>query len=245
MRMGLGQGTWMALAVAGMLVAGAGGAHACLSCSSDLYCIQSDRGAMVCIGNGSACMMGGRCRPGWPGPYYGDAYAMIQLSVLEDAAGAGFTGRSRVLRGAGPLGVGRHAARLAREAAGGAGAEPAIVFSGVGSGDGASVAFRSRRGDGFTFRRDADGRGARVTVRALVAGRPAMPLARETLGEHDALAVRVTLDGRPRIVIVQVPTLERAEGEALEREARFALAGANGARFGEPELPFELTPVDD
>ena len=169
---------------------------------------------------------------------------MIQLSVLEDAPGLAAIEHARVVRGAGPLSVGRQAQQVAREAAGGAASAPEIVFSGVGSGEGATVAFRSRHGDGFTLRRDADGRGARVTIRAVVAGRPGAVLARERLDEQDALAVRVTLEGRTRVVIVQAPTLDRAEGEAREREARLALSGANGARPGQDAVQFEMTPVD-
>jgi len=209
-----------------------------------MYCVEAQSGAFVCLGNGDACFMGGRCRPGWPGPYY-ESYSMIQLSVLEDAPGLAAIGRARVVQGAGPLSVGRQAQQVAREASGGAASEPVIVFSAVGSGEGATVAFRSRQGDGFTLRRDADGRGARVTIRAVVGGRPGAVLARERLDEQDALAVRVTLEGRTRVVIVQAPTLDRAEGEAREREARLALRGANGARPGQGERPFEMTPVEE
>jgi hypothetical protein len=244
MRSGVERRVWGMAALAAMLAAapGAGPARAqCLACSAEMWCVASPSGATLCLGNGEACLMGGRCRAGGSGGYLSD-YAMIQLTVLEDAPGPAGPGRARVLREAGPLAVGRAAQRLAREAAGGTAAEPGIVFSGVGSGEGATVAFRSPLGDGFTLRRDADGRGAVVTLRALHAGRPGMTLARERLDERDALAVRVTLEGRARIVIVQAPTLPRAEGEAREREARLALRGANGAR---PVPPFELEPVAD
>lgn len=244
MRSGVERKVWGMAALAALLAiaSGAGSARAqCLACSAEMWCVSSFSGATLCLGNGEACLMGGRCRGTSPGGYQSD-YAMIQLSVLEDSPGPAGFGRARVLRGAGPLAVGRTAQRLAREAAGGAAAEPGIVFSGVGAGEGATVAFRSRRGDGFTLRRDADGRGAVVTIRALHAGRPGPTLARERLEEHDALAVRVTLEGRERVVIVQAPTLPAAEGEAREREARLALRGANGAR---PVPPFELEPVAD
>lgn len=247
MRLGVGRRVWgtAALAVALAVALGADRARAgCQACGTEMWCVPAVSGAVLCLGNGDACAMGGRCRLGSPGGYLGDL-AMIQLTVLEDAPGLAAIGRARVVHGAGPLAVGRIAQRLAREAAGGAAAEPGIVFSGVGSGDGATVAFRSRRGDGFTLRRDADGRGAVVTIRALHAGRPGMPLARERLDEHDALAVRVTLDGRSRVVLVQAPTLPAAEGEARERDARRELRGSNGARPGRQELPFELEPVQD
>lgn len=247
MGMGEGRGTRAALALAALAaLAGAGQARAqCRACSTDLFCMDSHGGAYVCLGNGDACVMGGRCRPGGGGPYLGDDAATIQLTVLEDAPGLGGIGVARLVRGAGPLAVGRHAQRLAREAAGGAAAEPAIVFSAVGSGEGATAVFRSRAGDGFALRRDADGRGATVAIRAVRAGRPGPLLARERLGEDDALVVRVRLDGRPRVVVVQAPTLPRSEAEAREREARAALRGANGARPGVHAPPFELDVVAD
>ncbi len=249
MRKGSGSG-WagavvLAAAAAVAALAPAARADGCKACGQDMFCASVVRGASLCIGSGDACLMGGRCGHPGPGPVWGDAFAMIQLSVLEAPGGPAFEGGARVLRGAGPLAVGREAGRLAREASGGAGADPEIVFSGVGEGEGVTVAFRSRLGDGFTLRRDADGRGARVTIRAVNAGRPGRLLARERLEERDVLAVRVRLDGRPRVVLVAAPTLERSEGQGLEREARLALRGANGARLGASEVPFEMVPVDD
>lgn len=244
---GEGFGKWAAVALALCLAAaGAGPAHAqCRVCGSEMFCMAADGGAYLCLGNGEACVMGGRCRPGGPGPYLGDDAALLQVTVLEDAPGSGATGLARVVRGAGPLAVGRHAQRIARAPAGGPAAEPAIVFSAVGFGEGVTAAFRSRFGDGFTLRRDADGRGATVTVAALRAGRPGPALARERLGEDDALAVRVRLDGRPRLLVVQAATLPREEAEAREAEARRALRGANGARPGVHGPPFELQVVAD
>jgi hypothetical protein len=238
---------WGAAATAAALAAALAAAPAgagCLVCGTGMWCVSNSVGALVCLGNGDACVMAGRCREGGHGGYQSD-YAMIQLTLLEAAPGLAPAGRGRVLRGAGPLSVGRRAQHLAREVAGGAAAEPEIAFSAVGAGEGATTAFRSRRGDGFTLRRDADGRGAVVTVRALVAGRPGATLARERLGEDDALAVRVTLEGRARLLLVQAPTLPAAEGEARELEARAALRGANGARPGQPLPPFELEAIRD
>jgi hypothetical protein len=235
----------MAVAVWGPLAASDARGQGCKACGGDMFCAEVPSGAHFCLGTGDACLMGGRCRPGGAGPYYDGGYSMVQLTVLDDAPGLGGIGGARVVRGAGPLGVGRSAAAIARTAAGGAAAEPAIVFSGVGTGEGATAAFRSRLGDGFTLRREADGRGARVTVRALFGGRPGPVLARERLGELDALAVRVTLDGRPRVLVVLAPTLTAGEGEAREREARLALRGANGARPGQHEPPFQLAMVEE
>lgn len=218
--------------------------RACQTCAPEMWCVETARGALACIGSGDACLMAGRCGLGRGGPYLGDA-SVIQVSLLEDSPGLGAIGRSRVLRGAGPLALGRRAQRLAREAADGLAGEPEVLFSGIGTTEDATLAFRSRRGDGFTLRRDADGRGAIVTVRNLWARHAGALLARERLDEDDALAVRVTLDGRPRVLIVQAPTLPHAEAETREREARLALRGANGSRPGRPELPFELDAVAD
>jgi hypothetical protein len=239
-----GMGGWVVAAiVAGLLsAAGADLAVACKGCGADMFCAEVPMGAYFCIGSGDACAMAGRCRSESPGGYVDD-FAMVQLTLLDDAAGMTRLGAARIVRGAGQAAVGRQAARLARATAGPAAAEPAIAFSGVGAGEGVTVAFRSRRGDGFTFRRDADGRGARVAVRALVNGRPGPVLARERLGEQDALLVRVTLDGRPRVLVVMAPTLPGTEAEPREREARLALRGENGAWPGARELPFELEPV--
>ncbi len=247
MRSGWGRRVVGILAAAAALLATVALARAqsgCQACGADMWCMASDRGAIVCIGTGDACLMGGRCGPRGPAPWY-LPYGMIQLSVLESPDGLGPGLRARVLRDVGAISVGREAPRLALEALGRPGPEPGIVFSGVGSGDGATAVFRSRLGDGFAFRRDAEGRGARVTIRAVNGGRPGMLLARERLGERDVLAVRVTLEGRPRIVLVQAPTLEPAEAATLERTAREQLRGANGARPGVAEVPFEMVPGDD
>jgi hypothetical protein len=239
----MGVGRWVAvLGALAALQSGEARAIDCLACGTDMFCYTSAVGGYVCIGNGDACLMGGRCRAGFPGVEY-ESYGMIQLTVLEDAPELGRIGGARVVRDAGPLSVGRHSSRVARAAAGGAASAGEIVFSGVGAGEGATVAFRSRLGDGFTLRRDADGRGALVTVRAVLGGRPDRVLARERLDENDALAVRVTLEGRPRVVIVQAPTLDPAEGATRDAAARAELRGANGSRPGRFDPPFEMTPV--
>lgn len=242
---GMGRQVVELAGVAAIAVAcAAGEARAvCQGCGADLLCTPVPVGAGFCVGNGKACFMAGRC-VGGGGGYY-DSFAMVQVSVLEDAPGLPRIGRARVVRGAGPVSTGRRAPAVARRAAGGAAGEAALVWSGVGLGEGVTAAFRSRTGDGFTLRRDAAGRGARVQVRALAGGRPGEPLADETLGEHDALVVRVTLEGRPRVLVLQAATLRGAEAQARERDARLALRGGEGAPLDPLAPPFELDAVDD
>jgi len=36
----------------------------CLACNVGMWCVASVSGATLCLGNGDACLMGGRCRAG-------------------------------------------------------------------------------------------------------------------------------------------------------------------------------------
>lgn len=213
-------------------------AGSCMQCNANMWCEQSAAGGALCVGSGDWCAMAGKCRNGGGG--FLDGYAMIQMTVLEDAPGASGA-PSRVRRGAGVTTVGDEARRAAR---GGFGADPEIVFSGVGVLDGTSAVFRSRAGDGFVVFRERDGRGARVRVREWLGHRAGRVLADERIGEFDAMVVRVTLDGRPRQLVLQAPTLPVHEGR--EREARCRQAIAQSTKpFATGDLPFELQALDE
>lgn len=213
-------------------------AGACMQCNASMWCEQSAAGGALCLGGGDWCAMAGKCRHGGGG--YVDGYAMLQVTVLEDAPGAAGT-PFRVRRGAGATTVGDEARRAAR---GGFGGDPEIVFSGVGVLDGTSAVFRSRAGDGFVVFRERDGRGARVRVREWLGHRAGRVLADERLGERDAMVVRVTLGGRARQLVLQAPTLPVSEGR--EREARCRQAIEQSTKpFTTGELPFELQALDE
>lgn len=235
MRLHLG----LRITLAGTLLAllgGHGTAAACQSCDSEMFCVSTLRGGVLCIGDGFWCSMAGKCSGTH---YYEGNFAMAQVTLLEDIAAVPAPGRSRVVRGVGELSVGREAARVVRRAVPVPAGDPAIVFSGVGVILGGTAAFRSERGDGFTIRRDGAGRGARVTVCELAGERAGRVLAQERLGEHDALVARVTLDGRPRVLVLQAPTLPEAEARERHERCRRELAASAAQRPVPQRPPFE------
>lgn len=233
---------WVALAL--MVVAFTRPAAAsCVTCSSEMYCADSPRGAWFCLGDGNACVMAGRCMGSGGGGFLDGGMSMIQVSLLEDSPGLMTLGVSRRERAVGPVAAGRQATRIARAATGG-GVEPAILYSGLGYGEGVTVAFRSKQGDGFTLRRDADGRGARLTVRSLLGGRPGRVLANERVDENDALLVRVTLDGRTRLLVLQAATLPKPEAMDREELVKRELRDAAFGRPADARPPFELRALD-
>ncbi|MBI5168612.1 MAG: hypothetical protein HZA61_03900 [Candidatus Eisenbacteria bacterium] len=228
---------WWWLCVIGAIAPAVPAAQAgCMQCTSEMWCAQSSLGGALCLADGNWCAMAGRCRNG--GGFL-DGFAMVQVTLLEDAPGAPGA-PARVKRGAGAVTVGDAARRAARDR----GAEPAIVFSAVGVLDGTSAVFRSRAGDGFVVWRERDGRGARVRVREWNTDRPGRVLADERLGEHDAMVVRVTLDGQRRQLVLQAPTLPEAEGREREARCRREIA-LSGAPVTLAALPFELQAYDE
>lgn len=214
-------------------------AAACQACGGELVCVWSPSGANFCLGNGDACLMAGRCNPG-PFLFPSEVAPTVQLTILESAPGFAPGRGSRLERGVGAV-VGREAGRVAGAIA----RSDAVVFSGIGRGDGVTVAFASPIGDGFTLRRESQGRGGRVQVRALLAGRPGATLADERLEEDDALVVRITLGGLPRVLVLQAPTLGRAEAEARQSRLARTLARESIGRPGDPRPPFEVRTIDD
>jgi hypothetical protein len=241
MRKQLGWWWALALTVTPWLTAPA---QACLQCTVDMWCMESPKGGALCLGAGDWCAMAGKCSGGRGGSM--DGYAMVQLSLLEESAAFAVPlETARVQRGIGPLAVGRHALRAARGARGLRASDADVLFSGVGVLDGTSAVIRSAQGDGFVLRRERDGRGARVTVRELQGDRPGRALAEERLGEQDALVVRVTLDGRPRVLVVQAATLPLAEGREREGRCQRAIEELGVRRMPGEAPPFELRALDE
>ena len=194
----------------------------------------------MCLADGGACLLAGRCA-GHMG-FQPDSRPLIHLTILADSPALARVGPSRVVREAGEAALGREAVRVA----GGSWSvapDGGVLYSGFGSmetGEGAVAAFRSPRGDGFTLERASDGRGARLTVRELAAGRPGRLLASERVGERDALVARVTLNGRPCVLVVQAPTLPGAEAGARAEAALRELRDSDPGRVETPIPPFEI-----
>lgn len=213
----------------------AGAAPACTSCTPDNTCLQGPRGALMCLGDGFVCSQAGRCVLGGIGSI--SDYGVVGVTLVEDG-GTGPAVRPVAVRGA--AAVGREAARLAADAAGGAGGVPEVLWSRSGYFGEGTVIFRAREGDGFALTRAADGRGARLTVRALAGGRPGRVLACERTGEDEALVVRVAFGGRARRLVIATATLPEPEAAARHAEAVRALAAEGNAAAALAPAPFEL-----
>lgn len=238
-----GTGWWWVVGILGMFAASA--ASACTTCAPDMYCVDAPRGAVFCVGNGWSCSLAGRCFLGGGGPVYDGGAAVVQVTLLDGAPGSltpGFgAGRGpRVEHGAGML-VGRAAARLVRAG----GLEPHVLWTGTGQGEGVTAAFRTPLGDGFTLRREAAGRGAHVVVRALTAGRPGAVLADAPLEEDDALIVPVSFEGRPRMLVLQAPTLPREEARLRQQRLQRDFDADRAGRAPNERPPFEVSVVEE
>lgn len=234
-------GWWWVVAV---VVCGAWSApvRACQVCTSEMWCTDAQRGGGLCLGTGDWCAMAGKCTGGAGGRL--NEYAMVQLTLLEDVPGAAAP-LARVQRGVGALSVGRHAQGALRGSGVSRVPDAPVLFSGVGVFEGGPAAIRSARGDGFVLSRSREGRGTRIRVRELQGDRPGRTLAEERLDDRDALVVRVTLDGRPRVLVLQAATLAPAEARSREEECRRVIGETPSARLpGEPP-PFELRAIPE
>lgn len=234
-------GWWWVIAIA-VSWAWSAPARACQVCTGEMWCTEAQRGGGLCLGTGDWCAMAGKCSGGAGGRL--NEYASVQLTLLEDSS-APAEPLARVQRGVGPLAVGRHAQRAARGAGASRGADAPVLFSGVGVFEGGPAAIRSARGDGFVLSRTREGRGARIRVRELQGDRPGRTLAEERLDDRDALVVRVTLDGRPRVLVLQAATLPLFEARAREQECRRVIGELPSARSPWEPPPFELRAIDE
>ena len=169
--------------------------------------------------------------------------SVIGLTLLEDVSPA-TGGIARVMPLAGAAPVGRGVSGLASRALGTGAGEPAVVYSAAGYFEEGTAAFKSQQGDGFTLRRDNEGRGARLTVCALSGGRPGRILARERLGEDDALVVRVPFGGRTRVLVVTAATISKEESARRQGAALHELSTGPGVAQKPVEPPFELQIFD-
>ena len=221
-------GWWLGLAL-GVMVAG--NAIACMNCTQYNTCAGSHMGASMCLAGDWSCFQAGRC----VGPIAVEDYALIGVTLLEDAAGSSRM-PSRVVPTIGESAVGRSAVRIA-DAAGGT-----ILYSGTGYFAGGTAVFRAPSGDGFTLRLDREGDGARVSVHALAAGRPGRVLAHERLDGSGALVVRVPFGGRTRVLVFTA-----AAGTEDQKRDRDAAARRELKELPAPadmRPPFELQVLD-
>ncbi len=235
---------WMiGMAVVWAVALGAAAAQACMICGTSLDCAMSPAGGRWCISGNAVCVVGGACMTSTLHPIPLEELGLVQMTILEDAAGAGAAPAKRV-PGAGEVAVGREAIRIARGPRAPFAGDEAIVFSGRGYSEGGTALFRSGTGDGFTLSIEADGRGARVRVGALAGAMPGRVLADERVGENDALVVRIPFEGRTRVLVLAAATLPRAEALQREKAAASAIRESGFASPDPVKPPFELRVLD-
>lgn len=195
-------------------------ARACWQCDG-VACVVSAGGARACFYGFGGCTAWGACGGADGPPRESDGATALQLTWLEaEGPAAG----PRVARGVGRRAFGAAAARAYRAATGGEGGQAPAVAAIAGFGESFDVELRGEAGDGVALAWVAEGRGGRVTVRALGSGEA---LAAESLAETDALVVPVRYGGRAHALVVQprvLPRLSvRLETEDLARTARDAV----------------------
>jgi len=216
-------------------------ALACQQCAADLSCAMSSGGGVMCLADGGACFLAGRCGSVHFVP---QGTTSIQLTLLEDSPALGGGGPWRVVREAGEIAVGREAVRIAGGPAWPSGPGDGVLYSGCGTMEGGIAVFRSPRGDGFTLERDNFGRGAILTVHELAGERPGRLIAHERVGERDVLVARVPFGGRTCVLVLQAAALPASEGQARNEAALRELRAAAAGRVSSDRPPFELKVLD-
>lgn len=209
-------------------------ARACWQCDG-VACVVSASGTRACFYGVGGCVGWGACGDGSGVGERVDSDGAMALQLTWIEAGGPAAG-PRIARGVGRRAFGASAVRAYRAATGGEGGPAPVVAAVAGFGAAFDVALRGEAGDGVALAWAAEGRGGRVTVRALDSG---ATLADELLSDTDALVVPVRHGGRARALVVQprvLPRLSvRLESEDLARAARDAV------RPGQPRLAIGVT----
>lgn len=168
---------------------------ACQRCNEYFMCTQSPIGAQFCLQTTLVCAMFQPCLGG--GNRDMELGSDITAFSLFEAGG----GAPAALRtDAGELTLGdRVRAALPGEPLG------ALVEAGIVHGDGYTLAFRTRGGDGFVLRRNVAG--GLVSLEVREAGAPGRVLASGLLALRDRLVVPVRAGGRDRVLVLQAARL--------------------------------------
>lgn len=182
---------------------------ACQRCNEYFMCTQSPLGAQYCIQTTLVCAMLQPCLGG------GNREMelgtdLTAFSLFESGGAAGAALRTD----AGELTLGE---RMRTAHTG----DPlgALLEAGVVHGDGFSIAFTTRQGDGFVLRRNLAGGLVSLEVREPGAGGSGRILATGLLGVRDRLVVPVRVAGRERLLVLQAARLLPAAARFGERSA--------------------------
>lgn len=219
----------------------------CFQCSSDFACQSTPQGARVCLGIGQTCSMAGACYGPHPGQDGGldDPLdeALMSVTVLDEAPTAlGATGVRIEHETAFDL-AGEEAARGWAQRVGGA-ARPTLL-AGLMHGHGVPMAVRTREGDGFVLERRDSRRGIKLVVRSLFAGQAGHVILSRYVEAGDLVALRATVAGRSRVVLLHVLRIASAEGVSRIRALQAAVASSSRARAKGSTLDVDLVPMPE
>ncbi|MEO5989725.1 MAG: hypothetical protein ABIU54_13035 [Candidatus Eisenbacteria bacterium] len=220
---------------------------ACRQCGSNFACLSASEGAQVCLAFGNACTMAGPCYAGHSGEDGGlddpILEAVTAITVLDEVSTAlGGTG-VRIERALGEDLAAAAAARGWASRIGGA-PRPTLV-AGLMHGQGIPIAVRTREGDGFVLDRRDSRRGIKLVVRSMFAGQPGHVIVSRYVEDGDLVALRATVGGRHRTVLVQVLRLSTTrDAGRLDRMQALVTAAAR-ERQGAAALDVDLVPVPE
>lgn len=177
----------------------------CRICDPFLHCIESHMGAVLCVeGPGSCALLlpcfgtggGGKA---FDGPSDDNLTTWTLFDAAPTSMSAPWSARASLRTTAGALALGDEArASLDGAALGGALADAALAH-----GRDWAIVLVDGAGDGFTLKRTAEGARVRLEVRDVRGNLTGPVLANESLGERDQLTVRVHVDGRERVLVLQ------------------------------------------
>ncbi len=219
----------------------------CFQCTSDFACQSTPTGARVCIAIGQTCSMAGACFAAHPGQDGGldDPLdeALMSVTVLDEAPTAlGSTG-VRIEHETGIDLAGEDAARGWAQRVGGA-SRPTLL-AGLMHGHGVPMAVRTREGDGFVLERRDSRRGIKLVVRSLFAGQAGHVILSRYVELGDLVALRATVGGRSRVVLLHVLRFSRTQDAPRIRALQTAVAASSRDGQGRAALEVDLVPMPE
>jgi len=169
--------------------------------------------------------------------------ALMSVTVLDEAPTAlGSTG-VRIEHETGIDLAGEDAARGWAQRVGGT-SRP-ILLAGLMHGYGVPMAVRTREGDGFVLDRRDSRRGIKLVVRSLFAGQPGHVIVSRYVEPGDLVALRATVGGRSRVVLLHVLRFSSTQDASRIRALQAAVAASNREIRGHAPLDVDLVPMPE
>jgi len=206
-----------AFLMAVMLVAGrTASAAGCQLCSPELTCAESPVGALACVQGPFTCTVAFPCRKVSPSRAPDPGEQLSTWSLFEDDGALG----PAVETEAGAISVGDD------QRPGSGHARGPLVDTFLAFGNEYALVLADGAGDGFAVRRSVEGGQVRLAVSEVAEGQPGRVLAEAALGERDRMRVRVRVEGRERLLVLQAANLHPADAAPVVARLQATLKGA-------------------